>query len=112
MRTASTRRDFLGHAIAASAALPMAKAFAAFAPTPRVGGPFLQATLNAYSFNELLNENVKDASKGIDLFAVCDFCAKQNMEAIDLTGYCFPGYPKQPADDYILRIKRHCHDLR
>jgi sugar phosphate isomerase/epimerase len=111
MRTSSTRRKFIGEAIAAATMSPLAKALAAFAPIPRVGGSLLTATLNAYSFNELLNENLKDASKGIDLFGVCDFCAKQEIEACDLTGYYFPGYPKPPADDYIARIKRHTHDL-
>ena len=62
------------------------------------------------SFLELLNANLKDPSKGIDLFGVCDFCAKHNIEAVDLTGYFFPGYPKAPAESYVNRMKRHTHD--
>jgi len=41
---------------------------------------------------------------------VCDFCVKHDIEAVDLTGYFFPGYPKAPSDDYIARIKRYTHD--
>lgn len=51
-----------------------------------------------------------DAGKGMDLFGVCDFCAKHDIEAVDLTGYFFPGYPKAPADGYVNRMKRYVHD--
>ena len=84
---------------------------AAFAPIKRAGGSLFKPALNAYSFLELLNANLKDASKGIDLFGVCDFCAQHNIEAVDLTGYFFPGYPKAPEDSYIYRLKRHAHAL-
>lgn len=70
----------------------------------------LKPALNAYSFLDLLNANQEDASQGIDLFGVCDFCAKQDIEAVDLTGYFFPGYPKAPADSYLNRLKRFIHD--
>lgn len=55
--------------------------------------------------------NLKDPARGIDLFGVVDFCAKLNMDAVDLTGYFFPGYPKVPADAYVNRMKRYVHDL-
>lgn len=104
---ATNRRNFLRLA----ALTPLAAAQSSFAlePIKRSGGPLLKPALNAFSFRELLNENIKDASKGIDLFGVCDFCAKHNIEAVDLTGYFFPGYPKVPADSYVNRIKRYTH---
>jgi sugar phosphate isomerase/epimerase len=86
-------------------------AAAALEPVRRVGGSYLKLGLNAYSFQELLLANAQDASQGIDLFAVCDFSAKQELDAVDLTGYFFPGYPKPPTDEYIYRIKRYAHDL-
>ena len=70
----------------------------------------LKTGLNAYSFLEQLNANIADAAKGIDLFGVCDFCAKHDIEAVDLTGYFFPGYPKAPADSYVNQMKRYVHD--
>ena len=73
--------------------------------------PHLRPGLNAYSFDALLTANAKDASTGIDLFAVCNFCAEQNVDAVDLTGYFFPGYPKAPADSYVNRINLYTHDL-
>jgi sugar phosphate isomerase/epimerase len=115
MDTLPTRRSFLKRAalvpLAAAAGFPLGTATAAFEPIKRTGGPLLKPTLNAYSFLELLTANMKDASKGIDLFGVCDFCAKHNIEAVDLTGYFFPGYPKAPADSYVNRMKRYTHDL-
>lgn len=83
---------------------------AAYSPLQSTGRARFTPTLNAYSFLEQLNANIADSSKGIDLFGVCDFCVKHDIEAVDLTGYFFPGYPKAPSDDYIARIKRYTHD--
>ena len=111
MNTAS-RRSFIKRAalLPLAASLSFSKTTAAVPPIKRTGGPFFTPALNAYSFLEMLNENMKDASKGIDLFAVVDFCAKHDIEAVDLTGYFFPGYPKAPADSYVNRMKRYVHD--
>lgn len=115
MKTFPSRREFLKRAalLASTTALafPTMDVEAAMVPISRTGGPFLRPSLNAFSFLELLNANMKDASKGIDLFGICDYCAKHDIEAVDLTGYFFPGYPKAPADAYVNRIKRHAHGL-
>jgi len=60
----------------------------------------LKLSLNVYSFNSLLR------NKAIDLFDVLDFCIAQNFDAIDPTGYYFPGYPDVPDDEYLYRFKR------
>jgi sugar phosphate isomerase/epimerase len=60
----------------------------------------LKTSLNVYSFNALLREGT------IDLFDVLDFCAEYDFDAIDPTGYYFPGYPEVPADSYINKFKR------
>lgn len=115
MKTSLSRRSFLKAAavlpFSAAATFSASSALGAFAPIPRKGGSHLRTSLNAYSFLELLNANAKDASKGIDLFGVCDFCAEQGFDAIDLTGYFFPGYPKAPDNSYVMRLKRHAFDL-
>lgn len=111
----TSRRTFLKTAsilpFAAAAGFPSASALGAFAPIPRQGGSHLRTSLNAYSFLELLNANAKDPTKGVDLFRVCDFCAEEGFDAVDLTGYFFPGYPKAPDDKYIFRLKRHAFNL-
>jgi sugar phosphate isomerase/epimerase len=94
-----------------AAGLSPAPADAALTPIRRVGGSHLKASLNAYSFLDLLNANAKDPTKGLDLFQVCDFCARHDFDGVDVTGYFFPGYPKAPTDDYIFRLKRHAFDL-
>ena len=112
--TTTSRRSFLQRAallpLATAASLPSIRATAAESSSPDKRAPFFTPTLNAYSFLELLNENMQDASKGIDLFGVVDFCARLNIPAVDLTGYFFPGYPKAPADSYVNRMKRYVHE--
>ena len=103
-----TRRGFLR--LAALTPFATASSALAIAPVARAGGASFRPTLNAYSFLEQLNANLVDSSEGIDLFGVVDFCAKLDIEAVDLTGYFFPGYPKAPADSYVNRMKRYVHE--
>ncbi len=110
----SGRRSFLKRAALvplAATSLAPAAATPAVLPVKRSFGSYLKASLNAYSFLALLNANAKDRGKGMDLFAVCDFCARHNFDAVDLTGYFFPGYPNAPTNDYIFRLKRHAFNL-
>ncbi|MFZ4766075.1 MAG: sugar phosphate isomerase/epimerase family protein [Roseimicrobium sp.] len=102
------RRRFVQ--FAALSSLAQASASAAYAPIKHTGKAHFTPALNAYSFLEQLNAKIADPTQGIDLFGVCDFCVKHDIEAVDLTGYFFPGYPKAPADSYIARIKRYTHD--
>lgn len=116
MRALLTRRRFLATAAALPAALSSAvglgrpRGIAQALPTA-TDGTRLKPSLNAYSFVDLLEANAKDTTKGIDLFGVCDFCAKHGFDAVDATGYFFPGYPNAPSDSYIMKLKRHVFDL-
>lgn len=65
----------------------------------------LKTSLNAYSFNDPL------MAKAMNLDDLLDFCAAQNFDGVDLTGYYFPGYPQVPSDEYIYHIKRKAHLL-
>ncbi|HVZ26132.1 MAG TPA: sugar phosphate isomerase/epimerase family protein [Sediminibacterium sp.] len=60
-------------------------------------------SLNAYSFNALLTKNATSLEELID------FCAETGFDAIDTTGYYFPGYPAKPASDYIYRLRLKAH---
>jgi len=109
-----TRRNFLQRAALiplAAAGIRGAELSAAVAPVQRVGGAKLKPGLNAYSFSEVLSAHAQDAGKGIDLFQVCDFAAKQNFDAVDLTGYFFPGYPNAPDDQFVFALKRRAQAL-
>jgi sugar phosphate isomerase/epimerase len=80
-------------------------------PIKRVGSASLKVGLNAYSFNQLLNDHIKGRGKGITLFELLDFCAEQNFDAIDPTGYFFPGYPKPPSEKFLNDFKRRAFVL-
>ncbi len=66
----------------------------------RPGGSKLKISLNAYSFNEPLR------NRSMTLDDLLDFCAVNSFDAVDLTGYYFPGYPNVPPDDYVYALKR------
>lgn len=68
--------------------------------------------LNAYSFNDLLTgKGQKDEKPALTLSELLDWCASQNIQAVDLTGYYFPGYPEVPSDEYLYEIKRKAFKL-
>ena len=66
----------------------------------REAGVKLKIGLNAYSFNEPLRAGTMALADAVD------FCAKNGVDALDATGYYFPGYPSVPTDEYIYRLKR------
>ena len=63
------------------------------------------------SLNGVLLDGLAGKPGGITLFDVLDFCAKHDFEAIDPTGYYFPGYPEVPARDFVRRFKRRAFQL-
>ncbi|SPE28614.1 Xylose isomerase domain protein TIM barrel [Candidatus Sulfopaludibacter sp. SbA3] len=97
-----SRRDFIRTASAAA----VATAVGAAAPVET-----LKPGLNAYSFNKLLNDAIRQRGPGITLDGVLEFAAKNKFAAFDPTGYFFPGYPKVPADSYVDGLKKHAADL-
>lgn len=112
---APTRRKFLKSTglipFVGTTGVPFATCNADVPPIERSGDSHLRVSINAYSFVELLNANAKDPRTGLDLFGVCDFCAKHNVDGVDLTGYFFPGYPNAPDERYLIKLKRHAFDL-
>lgn len=72
---------------------------------PITGTHKLKISLNAYSFNAPLT------SKNMNLDDLLEFCSGTIIQAVDLTGYYFPGYPAVPADEYIYHIKQKAFRL-
>jgi sugar phosphate isomerase/epimerase len=60
----------------------------------------IKLSCNLYSFNAPLR------SGEMTLEQVVDFCAELGFDAVDPTGYYFPGHPAPPADAYLHAIKR------
>jgi sugar phosphate isomerase/epimerase len=115
MSDSFNRRDFLKTAalfpLCAAGGLSLASVPAvAQQQIKRPGKSRLKIGLNAYSFARLLNDQLKGRGTGISLFDLIDFCAQQDFDAVDATGYFFPGYPALPADDYVNRLKRHAFE--
>jgi sugar phosphate isomerase/epimerase len=119
MNNKFNRRDFLKSAsvlplCAAGIGLGTVSAMA-IEPIKRAGGSALKVSCNAYSFAKLLNDQLQGRGAGISLFDLAEFCAKQNFDGFDVTGYYFPGYEKNgpgvPTDKYIFELKRKAFDL-
>jgi sugar phosphate isomerase/epimerase len=90
-----TRRHFFTQSIALAAA-----SSAQAAGVPREPGVKLKLALNAYSFDKPLMAHT------MTLDDVVHFCAQHRVDALDATGYYFPGYPKAPSDEYIYALKK------
>lgn len=71
----------------------------------------LKVSLNAYSFNKLLNDAIRGRGEGVTLIQLLDFAARSKFDGFDATGYYFPGYPAVPPDAYVDQLKRKAADL-
>lgn len=115
MSMEQTRRQFLKNASLLSVGgLALGTAgvpAAAQQPIRRAGPARLKIGLNAYSFSKALNDKIKGRGPGLTLMDLLEFCAQHDFEAIDPTGYFFPGYPNVPDDAYIYAFKRRAFDL-
>ncbi len=90
-----TRRKFFTQSITLAAA-----SSARGAGVPREPGVKLKLALNAYSFDKPLMAHT------MTLDDVVHFCAQHRVDALDATGYYFPGYPKAPTDEYVYALKK------
>ena len=103
MKNSESRRNFMKSLVAVPFIASGFHSFSTETGNPAVNKKFghkFKLSLNLYSFNSLLME------KKVDLFDMLDFCAEYNLDAIDPTGYYFPGYPEVPSDEFIMKFKR------
>lgn len=63
-------------------------------------GTRIRIGLNAYSFNRPLMAGT------MTIPDVLAYCAKNQIDGVDLTAYYFRGYPNAPTDDTIYSVKR------
>jgi sugar phosphate isomerase/epimerase len=114
MNPTSSRRNFIKSAsllpIGIAAGATAMSALAA-EPSARAARHPLKISLNAYCFNKSLIAPEAGGKPEMTYFDVLEFCAKNNFDAIDPTGYYFPGYPKVPADSYLNDFKRRAFKL-
>jgi sugar phosphate isomerase/epimerase len=109
MRNCIKRRSFLktviGSSTIASTCGFLPTTFLPSTATYRSAGSKLRISLNAYSFNDQLKNGT------LTLPGLLDFCAANDFDAVDLTGYYFPGYPAAPSDEYIFQLKQKAFRL-
>src|ERR1019366_8891782 len=105
-RPRMNRRGFFkrGVHLAAASALAVHNGAAwAQGKVARTGGVKLKLGLNAYCFDRPLRAGE------MTLEDVVVYCAQNGIDALDATGYYFPGYPKTPDDDTIRNLKKKAH---
>jgi sugar phosphate isomerase/epimerase len=71
----------------------------------------IKLALNAFSFNDELMAKGTPEKPAFTLFDQLDWCAGQNIEALDITAYYIPTYPEVPTDEYIYELKRKAFKL-
>jgi sugar phosphate isomerase/epimerase len=65
----------------------------------------VQYSVNAYSFNDEFK------SGEMDLFDMMEFASDIGLNAVDLTAYYFPSYPKLPKKPEIFTLKKRALEL-
>jgi sugar phosphate isomerase/epimerase len=80
-------------------------------PSGRGLGAKIKLSLNAWSYYVPLNKHLKGESGGMSLFDMLEECARLNFDAVDPTGYFFPGYPVVPEKKFINEFKRRAFQL-
>ena len=69
-------------------------------------------SVNAYSFSDVLSaREPRDKQQVFSYFNLLDWCASQNIKALDATAYFFPTYPEVPSDEYLEKFKNHAKKL-
>ena len=92
------RRTFLKSSSLAAVGAGTVRVANAEIPDPVIFG--ITPSLNAYSFNQALQE------EGMSLNQLFEYAAETGLSAVDLTAYYIPGYPEVPGDQLLYEIKR------
>ncbi|HEY6555484.1 MAG TPA: sugar phosphate isomerase/epimerase family protein [Vicinamibacteria bacterium] len=105
MTAVRSRRSFLGGLAAAPLLAAPRAASGAVPRRPGPKAPKIKLSCNIYSFNEPLTKGTMSLEEAFD------FCAELGFDAVDPTGYYFPGYPEAPPDRYLYEIKKRAFRL-
>lgn len=94
------RRELIKSCLAAPLLAPLA-----WSQPGKARQPLLKLSCNLFTFNEPLSKGT------MTLAQVIDYCAELGFEAVDPTGYYFPGYPAAPPDSAVNEVKRQAFML-
>ena len=98
MARTTSRRDFV--ALAAATLVPAIVSRSEATEPAASRQPKIKLSCNLYSWNEPLRSGAMSLEQAID------HCAELGFDAVDPTGYYFPGHPTPPQDAYVYAIKR------
>jgi sugar phosphate isomerase/epimerase len=117
MESLTTRRRFLTSA----AMLPLGVALGGMQlrtvasgkgpPPGRHPGAKIKLSVNAWSYYVPLYRHLRGEAGGMSLFDLLEECARLEVDAVDPTGYFFPGYPEVPETAFINAFKRRAFQL-
>jgi sugar phosphate isomerase/epimerase len=71
----------------------------------------IKVGLNAWSYYVQLYKYQKGEAGGMSLFDMLEECARLEFDAVDPTGYFFPGYPNRPERKFINEFKQRAFQL-
>jgi sugar phosphate isomerase/epimerase len=78
-------------------------------------GPELNAkiklSINWWSYYIPLYKHINGEEGGMSVFELLEECARLDVDAVDSTGYFFPGYPEVPERKFINEFKRRAFQL-
>ncbi len=104
--TKSTSRRFFMKSSAVLAAGAAAGKANAIGPIERRGNTTFKLSLAGYSFRQ--KEYLNNGEGPMSLLDFADLAADWGLDAIEPTSYYFP---PDVSEDFILKLKRHCHLL-
>lgn len=99
------RREFIG-TCSALAVAGLVRPSRAMEPLNRPKPGKLRLSLAAYSMRKYLDLPKDGSAPAMDLFQFVDFCFEHGIPGAELTSYYFP---KSFDDQYLMKLKRHCH---
>ena len=73
--------------------------------------PKIKLSINAWSYYLPLYRYINNEPNGMSLFDLLEECARLNVDAVDPTGYFFPGYPEVPSREFINKFKKSAFQL-
>jgi sugar phosphate isomerase/epimerase len=71
----------------------------------------IKLSVNWWSYYVPLYKYINGEEGGMSLFDLLEECARLNVDAVDSTGYFFPGYPEVPKTTFINDFKRRAFQL-
>lgn len=74
-------------------------------------GARIKLSVNAWSYYKQLYAHLNGEGNGMTLFDMLEECARLEVDAVDPTGYFFPGYPQVPESRFINEFKRRAFQL-